>query len=878
MTSVGLRLITFVGYNRALVSLAPGIKLGPYEIVAPAGAGGMGEVYRARDARLERTVAVKVLPESVAGDEDRLRRFEQEARAIAALNHPNILSIHDTGAHNGTRYLITEFLEGETLRQRLEHGALPVRKAVDYALQVCRGLAAAHEKGISHRDLKPDNIFITRDGRVKILDFGLAKLSTGKAAAAQATISSPAPTSPGTVMGTAGYMSPEQVRGLPLDHRSDIFSMGAVLYEMLSGKRAFHGDTAADTMSAILKEEPPELTATNRNLPPGLERIVRHCLEKNPEERFQSAHDIAFALESISDVSSSSLSGAAAAAKLGFRPKMRVRMLAAGVAVVVALAAGLAIGFRLHPPPSSPEFHPVTFRLGYLGAARFTPDGEMVYSAAWDGKKPELYVAREGSPGDRSLSMPEAEVVAVSKEGELAILMNQVRMPGNAVYGTLARVPLSGGAPRPVLDNVQYADWAPNSKDLIITRFVPSAGKWRLEYPPGKVLYETTGWVSHPRISPSGDRIAFLDHPAPQGDDRGDVAVIDLQGHKTVLSTGFGSVQGLVWRTPDELWYTGTRSGTSRELYAVTLSGKERKLLSAPSNLLLEDISPKGTLLMKAENRRVGVLGVAPGDTRERELAWFNWSLARDITADGKTVLLEEQGDAGGLNYLVYLRNTDGSPAVRLGEGMGLGISPDGKWVLGQLPGSGKPLRLLPTGTGEPRDITHGERDYANPRWLPDGRHVLTIGIESGHGPRDYVLDIDGGQPRPVTPEGTRGTVASADGKSVVVQDAEGKWLIWSLQGGEPKSVAGIADNESVFGWSSDNSVYVTARSTSTLPRQVYTMELATGKRQLWKTLAPADLTGITVVAPPQISRDGRAYAYTYSRALADLYLIDGVN
>jgi hypothetical protein len=345
-----------------------------------------------------------------------------------------------------------------------------------------------------------------------------------------------------------------------------------------------------------------------------------------------------------------------------------------------------------------------------------------------------------------------------------------------------------------------------------------------------------------------------------------------------VLSAGFASVQGLVWRYPDELWFTGTRTGTSRELYGVTLSGKDRELLSAPSNLLLEDINEKGALLMKAENRRVGVLSLAPGESREKELAWFNWSLTRDITPDGKTVLLEEQGDAGGANYLVYLRNTDGSPALRLGEGLALAISPDRKWVITQLPGSGHPLRILPIGTGEAHDITHGEREYlASPRWLPDSKHVLAVGIE-GHGPRDYLLDIDGAPPRPVTPEGTRGTVLSPDGRFVVVRDAEGKWLIWQLAGGEPRPIVGVAENETVFAWADDKSLYVTPLSgPDILPRKVFVLNLATGSRQLWKTLAPPDLTGITMVAPPRISSESRAYAYTYSRGLADLYLIDGV-
>ena len=292
------------------MALTSGSKLGPYEIQSPLGAGGMGEVYRARDARLNRDVAIKILPASFSADPDRLARFAQESRAAAALNHPNILSIYDIGEEHGAPYVVSELLEGETLRDRLRDGAIPSRKTIDYARQIASGLAAAHEKGIVHRDLKPENIFITHDGRAKILDFGLAKFTRPEAdASGEAPTQQVAGTDAGTVMGTVGYMSPEQVRGKPADARSDIFSFGAILYEMLSGKRAFHGDSPVDTMSAILKEDPPDLTETNRNVAPALERIVRHCLEKNPAERFQSARDVAFNLGALTEISASSRSG-----------------------------------------------------------------------------------------------------------------------------------------------------------------------------------------------------------------------------------------------------------------------------------------------------------------------------------------------------------------------------------------------------------------------------------------------------------------------------------------------------------------------------------------------------------------------------------------
>src|SRR6202158_2892011 len=293
------------------MTLASGLMVGPYEIVAPLGAGGMGEVYRAKDARLGRDVAIKILPASFSADPDPLRRFEQEARAAGVLNHPNITAVHDIGEHEGAPYVVQELLEGETLRSALSGGNLSQRKAIDYSLQIAHGLAAAHEKGIVHRDLKPENLFVTKDGRLKILDFGLAKLTHTEAGPEVTSLpTASAGTKPGVVMGTLGYVSPEQLKGKPADARSDIFSFGAVLYEMLSGQRAFRGDSAADTMSAILREDPPDLSVTNQGVSPGLERIVRHCLEKNPEQRFQSASDLAFALQEASGASGAPLSAA----------------------------------------------------------------------------------------------------------------------------------------------------------------------------------------------------------------------------------------------------------------------------------------------------------------------------------------------------------------------------------------------------------------------------------------------------------------------------------------------------------------------------------------------------------------------------------------
>ncbi len=420
-------------------------RLGPYEIVSAIGAGGMGEVYRARDTRLKREVAIKVLPASFSSDPQRLHRFEQEAIAAGALNHPNILAVYDIGQQDGSPYIVSELLDGATLRERLRSGPLPIRKAVDYAQQIASGLAAAHDRGIVHRDLKPENVFVTNDGRVKILDFGLAKLTRSDGLEDQ-TLTQTIQSDPGTVMGTVGYMSPEQVRGKPADARSDLFSFGAILYEMLSGKRAFHGESAAETMSAIVKEEPPELTETNRNVPPALERIVRHCLEKNPAERFHSAHDLAFDLEALTGIST--------VPSDVLKPSARKRAwLLPGLVAVLALALGAAFLLgRTTRSLSKPEFHQVTFRSGTVYRARFAHDGtSILYSAAWEGNPTELFTTRSGSVESRPLA-DTVVVAAISSKDQVAVLLNPRFLPAGSVplvEGTLALLPIEGGAPRP---------------------------------------------------------------------------------------------------------------------------------------------------------------------------------------------------------------------------------------------------------------------------------------------------------------------------------------------------------------------------------------------------------------------------------------------
>jgi len=862
------------------MTLASGSRLGPYEILTPLGAGGMGEVYRAKDTRLHREVAVKVLPASFSQDAGRLRRFEQEARAASALNHPGILTIHDFGLQDGAPYVITELLEGETLREKVAGGRLPVRKALDYAAQVARGLAAAHERGIVHRDLKPENLFVTRDGRVKILDFGLAKLTHPERAGVPLT---EAPTEtrgtePGVVMGTVGYMSPEQVRGQLADPRSDIFAFGAVLYEMLTGQRPFRGDTAVETMNAILKEDPPELSRTLTELPPSLDRIVRHSLEKSPDERFQSARDVAFALDDLSTVSS----GAGAAIphrKPWIAPRFRAAAL--GLALLSTAVAVFVVA-RTTARSVPPSYHQLTFRRGNVATARFAPDGQtIIYGAAWDGDPIRVFTARSDAVESTALPLPEADVLSLSRAGELAVCLQKRTVEGWATAGTLARVPLAGGAPRAILEDVQGADWDPAGRELAVVRRVGS--RHVLEFPPGKVLYETGGWVSFPRFSPGGGRIAFFDHPQ-YGDDRGAVAVIDRAGgKKTVLSEGWSSEQGLAWApSGKEVWFSAASVGLDKVIYGVTLSGKRRIVLRSPGSVRIHDISRDGRALVSHETFRSSVLGRGVGQAAERDLSARDFSIAEDVSNDGKTVLISEQGSGIGSSYAVYLREMDGSPPVKLGEGLSLALSPDKKWALALLLEPRSALVLLPTGPGQLRPLPRGAiESYAyQASFAPDGKSIVFGGSEPGRKPRLYLQSLDGGLPRPISPEGIHlgdpGHPMSPDGGFTAATGPDGKPWLYPLKGGDPRPIPGADVGEAAVAWSTNGRfLYLFRRNTS--PPVIDRLELATRRRTLWKQLAPADPAGLLGFWAVQLARDGEAYAYSFWKVLSNLYLAEGL-
>ncbi len=863
--------------------LVRGARLGPYEISGLLGAGGMGEVYRARDTRLGRDVAVKVIPEELAAHEDRLRRFEQEARATAALSHPNILALFDVGVEGEVHYVVEELLEGETLRERVRRARLPVHDAVDCGVQSARGLAAAHERGIVHRDLKPENVFLTRDGRVKLLDFGLAKLRDTRPVETEAPTAT-AGTDAGTRLGTVGYMSPEQARGELADARSDIFSLGVVLYELLAGRRAFSGASAVETLNAILTEDPPELSGVGTTIPGALDRVIRRCLEKRPESRFQSAHDVALALEAASAPGS----GLVVAPTKRWRP-WQEWILRGGLAaaVVAAIAFAFVAGRRFERKPV-PSYHQLTFRRGVVGRARFAPDGQtVVYSARWEGKPSEVFAAR--------LDLAEAQALSLAQNAEVDGLHG-----GEALIhypdGRLARMPLVGGTPRDVAENVDDADWGPTGDIAAIrSRLLPKARSW-LEYPIGKTPLESPVErpLRAPRVSPGGDRVALI--LGTFGASGGDVVVVDRGGRRTVLSTGWMDVSGLAW-SPDggEVWFTAggsarggaSSSGTLKELHAVSLAGRERLLLRMAGDLTLRDVFRDGRVLVSHGRTRGESRGKLAGDEKERDLTYLDGTHTVGISADGRAVLFREGAQAGGPQNAVYLRRVGESSPIRLGEGGALALSPDGRRSIaasGNFFESGSRLVLLSAGTDPPRELPRGTLDSIGwAWWTPDGRRVVFGGAEKDRGGRFYILQPPDGQPRPISPEGTGCTTPGQVWVPCFrFQEDQGRLIriseLRSLDGGETRPAPWIGPDDSVIAWSPDGRHAFVAGSEQPSFR-VFRVEVATGRREPWLDTSPPDPAGVDAPAwvRAALSPDGRYYAYGYTRTLSDLLLVEGL-
>jgi Tol biopolymer transport system component len=865
-----------------------GARLGPYEVVSPLGAGGMGEVYKARDTRLDRTVALKVLSAGVDHDADRQERFRREARAVSRLTHPHICTLYDVGEQNGVAYLVMEYLAGGTLAHRLLRGPLPLEEVLQIGGELADALDAAHREGLTHRDLKPANIMLTPSG-AKILDFGLAKWTHPDVVDSNALGTlNPTLTQTGVVVGTVQYMAPEQTEGKPADARSDLFGLGAMLYEMTTGRKAFEGTSASSILAAILTATPPPMSTLQPLTPPALDRTVKKCLAKDPAKRWQTAADLRDELAWIEGESIARVAAAPSSGSIGTRAPQR--RIAAAAATIAAVAAAIGVAFVVGQRTrgqtvGQPWFHQLTFRRGYVAQARFAPDGQtVVYSAAWDGRPLEVFETRIDSLESRSLGLPSGSLFAISSSGEMALSLGCVPIAGHYVRctGTLARVPVAGGAPREVAQGISLADWSFDGRELAVVRDT-GAGTSRLERPIGRVLYETKPGTSiiAMHASPDGDRIAYAER------DDLDVAsiwTIDVSGARRLIHRlDTFLLTGLAWSpTGDEIWFTKSAADHPAALFAVTLSGRLRLVERVPSYLNLSDVSRDGRMLM-ISGFPVGyrMIGQAPGEPGERDLTWLR-PLSGDLSADGRTVLFDVSAYKTGGGNGIYLRKTDGSTPVRLEGGYGdaYALSPDGHWAVVSTSQMPVQLELLPTRAGDTRMLpSGGVADIDRPvRWFPDGKRILFRGRVPGHRPRSFVQGAQGGSPVPLTPEGIEGVAISPDGKLIATQgvDQPAKPAIYSIADESLRPFPGTSDGDRPIQWGADGRVlYV--RAPGTFPANVFRVDITTGRRELWKTFAPPDRAGLLIVDPILVTPDGRGYVYRYRFDLSDLYLVEGI-
>ncbi|AMY09510.1 Serine/threonine-protein kinase PrkC [Luteitalea pratensis] len=858
------------------LDLEPGTLLGPYRIESLIGAGGMGRVYSATDIRLGRSVAVKVLSTTLADNAHFHARFYREAQTIASLTHPNICILHDIGQHAGLDFLVMERLEGPTLATRLESGSLPLGQALAIAIEIADALTAAHRLRIVHRDLKPANIMLTRTGS-KLLDFGLAKAAAPRLGATTPTEVSSL-TTEGAIVGTFQYMAPEQLEGNEADPRTDIFALGAVLYEMLTGKKTFEGQSHASLIAAILHSEPAAVSASQPLAPPALDRIVSRCLAKTPDNRWQDARDLVLELQWIADARSALVPPVPGrpderlSSRVGSPPRALLVLALCAVTGILAFLIGLRQTTLL-----SPHVTRLTFDRGTVREARFTPDGKTVlYGAAWRGEPIRIFQTRIGSIESSTLQVPDAEVLAVSSTGELAISIGH-RFRSWIGEGTLARAPLVGGTFRELAEHVRAADWSPDGAELAIVRRVN--GRDRLEYPIGNALHETTGYISHLRVSPSGDAVAYHDHQV-FGDNRGRISIVTRRGERRHLTQEWAAEDGLAWsRDGREVWFAASDAGRN-VLFAVTLDGRLRRTWAAPADLTILDIGPEGQVLATANTIRTDINWWGTARDEERDISWYAWSYAKDVTPDGRMILLTRFGEESGHDYKIGIRRIDTPTAVLLGNGTGSLFSPDARWVIGMTQ-SEPSLFLLPTGAGERRTLTAAGFSYITAGWFPDGRRVIFAARHNDSAPSAYLQDIDGSapvrlpQPIPqlrsdwairVSPDGSKFFGAQTSGPPVIIPTGAG---------GQPRVLHEVSAEDLPVSWTADGrGILLVRQSTDPMTAVIARFDLASGVIENLRETRIADRSGgrsLSCIATPTAAN----VVCNVGRYLTDLYLVE---
>jgi Tol biopolymer transport system component len=852
--------------------IVPGTRLGPYEIVAPIGAGGMGEVWRARDTTLDREVALKFLPAEVSGDAERMARFEREAKVLAALNHPAIAAIYGFHAEAGHRFLAMELVPGVDLAERLRSGRLPVREAIDVAAQIADALEAAHERGIVHRDLKPANVKLAPDGTVKVLDFGLAKAldAVGGPEAGRDASMSPTITSLGTVsgviLGTAAYMSPEAARGRAVDKRADVWAFGCVLYEMLTGTLAFAGETVSDTMAAVLTRD-PDWSALPAETPRGVRELLARCLHKDPRERLRDIGDGRIALREATRQDRPAEAGTTAA-----RPASLAWVYGAIGLVAVAAAIGGLIAGKRSIDTRPPIFRPMTSANGVVHSARFTPDGgTVIYGAAFEGRPLALFSMRTDGVDSRPIDLPGADVVGISRDSQMALLIGRHYTGSWLRVGTLAQVALTGGTPRELLEDVYDADISPDGTRFAVV--VADGGEQVLQYPIGKELFRTHGWISQPRIAPDGKRIAFVDHRVP-ADDLGVVKMIGPDGKAVPLGAEAQYTQGVCW-SPDgtTVWYTNADDFAGGVLHAVRPGSAPRIVARTPELVRVQDVAADGRVLLLDDDTWITIVGSLAGDTRERAYSFSSNEVASGVASDGSSYVGTLNVVVNG-EYSIFYRRGE-APPVTLGPGIAVGVTPDGKQVLFTTMSAAQgSLTLLPVGAGAPRPLDlHGvafQRTPGRPlQFSSDGRRFAFIGAKSGEGNAAWVLDLVDGTPRKVSLSGASEVLMSPDGTKVVVGDPVRGMYVVSDAGNVP--VRSAPKGDVPLAWMSDGGAVLSWDKT--LPPRIFKTDLASGRRELFRELTPVDPAG-TVYVWLLMSPDGRYYLQRCRRIRTSVVLV----